>query len=380
MKRMKYTELTKSFDNLDKYLKTVDIEPEELQRGFVADQEWQSGLFQSVVWGVKIPDIYLSEQDEDYTIKDRSGNERLVSKKTIDGLQRLTTIKNIMAGKVRLPYGTFCGSKELSDMNYPEIQATYPDIASEVIDDCQLRFIIYSGLTPEQESFQFRIVLNNGNKMEAQQRRNPIVSEVAAHVRRTARQLIASECHILFEISEINGKEEANCFNKVPKKMEFDQEYARIIFWIRKGLAASSSNKNLDNMYEDPKLKTRLEDVSVLYNRNTNLGTEGIRILNKLYDIFGDGKSKQDVGILTFRSAVLFLFELQIWEKANKAKVKNISKLFWDLHDELNLLTEDDKKAGLKKTIYSQNLSKISTSNNVLENADKWKQLIAREA
>jgi hypothetical protein len=383
LEQLQWNEISKTLDSLAKFLQRVDIEPEELQRGVVCDVEWQSNIFTSIILGIKIPDVYLSAQKEDYNIMGRDGVYKLVRYKNIDGLQRITSCLNILDGKVRLPVGFEVGGIDFSNMNYHDILKDYPEIASD-INDTPIKFVIYNDLTAEQESHQFRIVLNNSNKMTPAQWRNPIVSEPARHCRKTARELIASKPHKLFEISVINGKTEAKYFGqkemKAPKKMEFDEEYARIIFWILNGISVSCSNKNLDNMYLDKNLEKRLSAHSTLYNRNTDLGVEGIRVLDKLYDIFGDGKSKQDVGKITLRSAVLFIFELQAWELVNKRKVKNISKLFWELHDELMTLSPVDKKAGLKNTVYSDNLSRITTATNVEDNSKKWKQLIVREA
>ena len=183
----------------------------------------------------------------------------------------------------------------------------------------------------------------------------------------------------MFSISETNGKEHANCFNFVPKKMQFDLEYARILFWIKNGISVSAGNPGLDNMYLDPSFERHLDCLSVLYNRQVNLGDEGLKILDKLYDIFGDAKYIQEADIRTLRSAVLFIFELQKWEKSNGKNEKDLSELFWKLHDELMKFTPEMKKAGLKYSTYDGNLSKISVSSNVIENCEQWQQLIEKE-
>ena len=374
---MKYNETKVKFNSLKDFLEDVDIEPEELQRGIVCSDDWQSKFFLSVIKGVKLPEVFLSEQEEHYSINDRNGSERLVKFKNIDGLQRITTIQDIMNGKVRLPR-SLDDYPELEGMNYPDIQKAYPELARK-IKFTDLDFVIYTGLSNKEESYQFRIVLNNGNKMEAQQKRNPIVAEIASHVRRNSRSLRDSDCHKVFSISETNGKEHANCFNFVPKKMQFDLEYARILFWIKNGISVSAGNPGLDNMYLDPSFERHLDCLSVLYNRQVNLGDEGLKILDKLYDIFGDAKYIQEADIRTLRSAVLFIFELQKWEKSNGKNEKDLSELFWKLHDELIKFTPEMKKAGLKYSTYDGNLSKISVSSNVIENCEQWQQLIEKE-
>lgn len=374
---MRYEQTKVQFNSLPVFLEDVDIEPEELQRGVVCNDEWQSKFLLSVIKGVKLPEVFLSEQDEPYSIKDKRGNEVLVKYKNIDGLQRLTTIKAIMKGKVRLP-DKMKEFPELEGMNYPDLQKDYPEIARRIWKT-PVDFVIYTGLSAQEESYMFRIVLNNGNKMEAQQKRNPIVAEIASHVRRNSRSLRDSDCHKLFEIDNINGKEVAKCFNFVPKKMQFDEEYARILFWIKNGISVSAGNPGLDAMYLDPSFERHLECLSVLYNRKVNLGDEGLKILDKLYDIFGNGQYVQETDKRRLRSAVLFIFEIQKWEKSNGETVKDLSKLFWNLQDKLMKLTEDDKKVGLKHTVYDGNLSKITASSNVMENCEQWKQLIEKE-
>ncbi len=374
---MKYNTTKVKFSSLVDFLEDVDIEPEELQRGVVCSSEWQSKFFLSVIKGVKLPEVFLSIQDEPYSIKDRIGNEILVIKKNIDGLQRLTTIQDIMSGKVRLP-NKMEEFPELEGMNYPDIQKADPATARK-IKFTDVDFVEYTGLSAQEESYMFRIVLNNGNKMEAQQKRNPIVAEIASHVRRNSRSLRDSDCHKLFAIDNINGKEVAKCFNFVPKKMQFDEEYARILFWIKNGISVSAGNPGLDAMYLDPSFERHLDCISVLYNKQTNLGDEGLKILDKLYEIFGNGKYVQATDKRTLRSAVLFIFEIQKWEKRTLAKIQDLSKLFWRLHDKLMTLTEDDKKVGLKHTVYDGNLSKIAVSSNVIENCEQWEQLIEKE-
>ncbi len=71
---MKYNETKVKFNSLKDFLEDVDIEPEELQRGIVCSDDWQSKFFLSVIKGVKLPEVFLSEQEEHYSINDRNGS------------------------------------------------------------------------------------------------------------------------------------------------------------------------------------------------------------------------------------------------------------------------------------------------------------------
>ena len=78
LEQLQWNEISKTLDSLAKFLQRVDIEPEELQRGVVCSDDWQTKFFLSVIKGVKLPEVFLSEQEGYYSIKDRNGNERLV--------------------------------------------------------------------------------------------------------------------------------------------------------------------------------------------------------------------------------------------------------------------------------------------------------------
>ena len=378
-----------SLRELPAFLEKVEEEPEEIQREIqVVEGTWVNDLFLSILLGVKILDGTLSEQERWYPIKIKDGSSKRVKYLNIDSLQRITGFKMILDGRARVPTSIFTfinpetnEEVDLSNMNIFDLDEHYPIIADEV-REFQFKYIIYHNITPKTESWLFRKVLNNGIIPKPAEDRNAIRAAMASHCRKTGRKLIASEPHPLFEITEINGKRVAKCFNKVPKNMAFDQEVARLVFWIIYGYSASSDHPQLKEMYEDPRFEAGiiLPSKSVLLNKsNVDLEKESWRILDRLYKIFGDGQYRQYVGIITLRSAMLFLFALEEWERDNRQKEKALKKLFWNGHDSLCRLTPEEKALGTKRTQYDLNLSKITTASNVKENVDKWKQLIEKE-
>ena len=378
-----------SLRELPTFLEKVEEEPEEIQREIqVSEGTWVNDLFLSILLGVKILDGTLSEQGKWYTIPLEDGSSKRVKYLNIDSLQRITAFKMILDGRARVPTNSFRfinpetnEEVDLSNMNIFDLDEHYPIIADEV-RDFQFKYIIYHDVTPKTESWLFRKVLNNGITPTPAEDRNAIRSAIASHCRKTGRKLIASDPHSLFKISEINGKKVANCFHKVPKHMEFDQEVARLVFWIIYGYAISSGHKELSLMYEDPRFETKLilPGKSVLLNKNNvDLEKESWRILDRLHKIFGDGQYRQDVGIITLRSAMLFLFALEEWEIDNGKKEKALKKLFWKGHDLLCKLIPEEIALGTKRTQYDLNLSKITTASNVKDNVKKWKQWIEKE-
>jgi hypothetical protein len=387
--KLLFTEKVLTLRELPGFLEKVEEEPEEIQREIqVVEGKWVNEILLSIILGVKILDGTLSEQELWFTIKKRDGSSKRVKYVNIDSLQRITAFRMILDGRARVPKGTKTENPktneevDISNMNIFDLDEKFPLIADEVRES-QFKYIIYHNISKKTESWLFRKVTNNGIIPSPAEDRNAIRCEMARHCRKTGRKLIASDPHPLFIISEINGKKVANCFKKVPKKMAFDQEVARLIFWIIYGYGASSDHAQLIEMYEDPRFEDELilPAKSVLLNKsNVDLAQESLRMLDRLYKIFGDGQFRQEVGIITLRSAMLFLFALEEWEKAEGVIVTDLSDQFWKGHDSLCGLTPEEKALGTKRTQYDLNLSKITTASNVKENVNRWKQLIESEA
>ena len=102
-----------SISDLMRMVKDQDIEiAPRFQRHFVWDKTRQSRLIESIFLGLPLPSIYLSEYDD--------GRMTIV-----DGLQRISTIRDFMNNKLRLcnmEYFDFCNGKTFSELNLPELQ------------------------------------------------------------------------------------------------------------------------------------------------------------------------------------------------------------------------------------------------------------------
>ena len=89
----------------------IEIAP-RFQRNFVWDKTRQSRLIESIFLGLPLPAIYLSEYDD--------GRMTIV-----DGLQRISTIRDFMNDKLRLcnmEYFDYCNGMTFSELHLPNLQ------------------------------------------------------------------------------------------------------------------------------------------------------------------------------------------------------------------------------------------------------------------
>lgn len=102
-----------SISDLMRMVKVGDIEiAPRFQRNFIWDKTRQSRLIESIFLGMPLPAIYLSEYDD--------GRMTIV-----DGLQRISTIRDFMSDKLRLcnmEYFDYCNGKTFSELNLPDLQ------------------------------------------------------------------------------------------------------------------------------------------------------------------------------------------------------------------------------------------------------------------
>lgn len=102
-----------SISDLMRMIEVGDIEiAPRFQRNFVWDKTRQSRLIESIFLGLPLPAIYLSEYDD--------GRMTIV-----DGLQRISTIRDFMSNKLRLcnmEYFDFFNGKTFDELNLPGLQ------------------------------------------------------------------------------------------------------------------------------------------------------------------------------------------------------------------------------------------------------------------
>ena len=102
-----------SISDLMRMIELGDIEiAPRFQRNFVWDKTRQSRLIESIFLGLPLPAIYLSEYDD--------GRMTIV-----DGLQRISTIRDFMSNKLRLcnmEYFDYCNGKTFDELKLPDLQ------------------------------------------------------------------------------------------------------------------------------------------------------------------------------------------------------------------------------------------------------------------
>lgn len=102
-----------SISDLIRMVKQGDIEiAPRFQRNFIWDKTRQSRLIESIFLGLPLPAIYLSEYDD--------GRMTIV-----DGLQRISTIRDFMNDKLRLcnmEYFDNCNGKTFSELHLSDLQ------------------------------------------------------------------------------------------------------------------------------------------------------------------------------------------------------------------------------------------------------------------
>ncbi|WP_296124518.1 DUF262 domain-containing protein [uncultured Bacteroides sp.] len=102
-----------SISDLIRMVENGDIEiAPRFQRNFVWDKTRQSRLIESIFLGLPLPAIYLSEYDD--------GRMTIV-----DGLQRISTIRDFMNDKLRLcnmEYFDYCNGRTFSELKLPNLQ------------------------------------------------------------------------------------------------------------------------------------------------------------------------------------------------------------------------------------------------------------------
>ena len=364
--------------DLPGHLKGLDIEPEELQRGEVADDKWGSNLISSIMMGVKIQPFTWSLQKKAYDIIYK-GVKRRVHTKNIDGLQRLTKIQAFEDGLITLPKDLeiewehneeYYGEKiiKIGGLSSVELESKYPELYDSRYLDYQLRIDRYgvtgNYLTPHQETYLFKQVLNNGNVMNGQQWRNPTVSEITRVIRRDARPLNGSKPLDIFTEEKYLG------FNN--KKMEYDELLAEIYHWVLYGVTKNPTKKGLDEMYEEPNYVNEIDNVHSYnhkYLKKINVKSKVNEVLDIMLDIIKDKQYKSAIDKATIRSLFLFCW-LHLTEFGSQTKFphkKKLKKVFFEGHTKM--MDTSSLPPGTPETVFGNALAYKST---------KHKKIVAR--
>ena len=374
--------MSTTISDLPRHLKGLDIEPEEIQRGEVADDNWGSWVIASIILGVELQPLTWSVQKKVYVIFYKGANYK-VHIKNIDGLQRITKIDAFNKGLITLPKGLeiewehneeYYGEKvvKIGGMSSLDLQSKYPELYEERYLNYQLRIDKYgvSGnyLTPQQETYLFKQVLNNGNVMNGQQWRNPTVSQIARVIRRDSRKLNSSEPLDIFTEEKYLG---FDC-----KKMEYDELLAEIYHWVLYGTTKNPTKKGLDEMYDEPNFVDDIVGVHSFnhkYLKKINVKAKVDEVLDIMLGIIKDKQYKPAIDKASFRSLFMFCW-LHITEFGSQIKFphkKELKKVFFKGHTEM--VDTSSLPKGTPRTAFGDALVSKSTMYKKLV-ASSWRE------
>ncbi|MCR4029486.1 GmrSD restriction endonuclease domain-containing protein [Flavobacterium panacis] len=131
-------------------IKSEDIEMSpDFQRNFVWDKTRQSRLIESILLGLPLPSIYLSQyKDGRLTV--------------VDGLQRLTTIDRFMAGQFKLSNLEYL--VDCNGLNYDELQGVLSPLRVRKFGQTQIMCFVIDYRSPSKLKFDLFRRLNTGGK------------------------------------------------------------------------------------------------------------------------------------------------------------------------------------------------------------------------
>lgn len=155
-------------------IKSEDIEMSpDFQRNFVWDKTRQSRLIESILLGLPLPSIYLSQyKDGRLTV--------------VDGLQRLTTIDRFMDGQFKLSNLEYL--VDCNGLNYNELQGVLSPLRVRKFGQTQIMCFVIDYRSPSKLKFDLFRRLNTGGKpLNNQEIRNCLSSP---ELQRTVKKII----------------------------------------------------------------------------------------------------------------------------------------------------------------------------------------------
>ncbi len=140
------------FDVLRRIKSRTFVMDPEFQRDFIWDIDKQSKFIESVLMRIPLPVFYLAEDNQGQVV-------------VVDGLQRLSTFKNFVDGKLRLKIP---GHGELNEKKFGDLT---PKLQNR-IEDCNLILYIIDAKVPERACLDIFDRVNSGVPLTRQQMRN----------------------------------------------------------------------------------------------------------------------------------------------------------------------------------------------------------------
>lgn len=126
----------------------IELAP-DFQRNFIWDETRQSRLIESLLLGLPLPSIYLSQY----------GDGRLT---IVDGLQRIMTIRRFLNDKLRLSNLEYIG--ECNGMNYSQLKEHYSPLRMRRFGQTQIMCFVIDYRSPNKLKFDLFRRLNTGGK------------------------------------------------------------------------------------------------------------------------------------------------------------------------------------------------------------------------
>lgn len=218
----------------------IELSPKQYQRYFRADIDWQEQFMKSFfVFDIIIPEIAL-----------RFGTGIPVGLvETMDGCQRMSTLIAFRKNLVRLPDDDELEFVEVEGEDYTfdlrgKTYTELPSVVKDSFDKYELTSMIYYNLTAERAGIIFVEVLNNQNKLEAQEKRQAISSAMSRWVQETARfnpievhdtKMVngkTKQCKSVFQVIDGNPSTLKWLSDAKHTKLGADQCLAEIIYMI----------------------------------------------------------------------------------------------------------------------------------------------------
>lgn len=184
----------------------LELNP-DFQRNFIWNRTRQSLLIESILLGLPIPSIYLSQYDDG----------RLT---VVDGLQRLTTIQKFLDNKLKLnnlEYLTDCNGK-----TFGQIKTILPKLQIRQFSQAQIGCFVIDYRSPERLKFDLFRRLNTGAKpLNRPEIRNCLSRP---HVQRALKEMWNSE-EFLSATNSTVGNSRMQAADLVTRYLFFKEEY-----------------------------------------------------------------------------------------------------------------------------------------------------------
>lgn len=139
-----------SLKQIDDLIEEGDIElSPDFQRNFIWDDTRQSRLIESILLGLPLPSIYLSQyKDGRLTI--------------VDGLQRIMTIRRFLKDKLKLNNLEYL--KDCNGMNYSQLKMVFSPLRLRRFGQTQIMCFVIDYRSPNKLKFDLFRRLNTGGK------------------------------------------------------------------------------------------------------------------------------------------------------------------------------------------------------------------------